>query len=286
MNVIRSIDELREKISKLRHANKSIGLVPNMGYLHEGHFQLVRTSLSQNDITVVSLFVNPLQFNNPSDLTNYPTDKKRDEMMLDELGVDFLFMPDAEEMYRQKPIVTISFGELGNKLEGKFRPGHFDGVGVIVSKLFNLVRPDRAYFGLKDLQQYMLIKRMTLDLSFPLEIIPVATERENTGLAMSSRNARLSDTGRTIASNIFKGLSKASQSITSGAKLADVKSELYSYYENIGGLELEYAEIINPDTFDQLETYSPDQDVAICVAAYVEGVRLIDNLYLQPESHE
>lgn len=286
MNVTRRISELHQQLSAMKNGNRSIGLVPTMGFLHEGHLELVRASMSQNDHTVVTSFVNPLQFNNASDLTNYPVNASRDIELLKALGVDLLFMPEVSEMYEKKPIVKITFGDLGNKLEGKFRPGHFDGVGIIVSKLFHLIAPNRAYFGLKDFQQYRLIDQMTTDLSFPIEIIPVPTQREANGLAMSSRNVRLSEAGKEIASNIFKGLNIAKISVEKKLTLEQIKGELITFYDTVDGLDLEYAEVVDPDTFEELETYTPGMAVAICVAAYVEGVRLIDNLYLQPESHK
>ena len=286
MNVIQSIDELRALISKTKMAQESVGLVPTMGYLHDGHLTLVRACQEQNDLTVVSLFVNPLQFNNETDLDLYPSDIDRDIRLLEQAQVDVLFVPNHDQIYKKKPNVKISFGEIGQRLEGEFRPGHFDGVGVIVSKLFHLVSPDRAYFGLKDLQQFALIRQMVYDLSFPVEIIPVPTAREPNGLAMSSRNARLSESGKAIASNLHKGLTIAAKSLQEGLPVAQTKQQLIQYYQNIEGLQVEYASVNDPTTFREIETYSPDDDVAICVAAYVEGVRLIDNLYLQPESQK
>jgi len=226
--------------------------------------------------------VNPLQFNNSGDLEKYPRTFEKDLDLLKEIGVDYVFAPTDEAMYQSSPVVTISFGELGNKMEGAFRPGHFDGVGVVVSKLFHLCNPTNAYFGLKDLQQYLLIRRMVSDLSFPVNIIGMPIVREASGLAMSSRNSRLSHTGKQVASNIYKGLTNAKAIWLRNNDPEETKNAAIAFYESIGALELEYFQVVDPNSLEEIAR-KPVQEVAFCVAGYVEGVRLIDNLYLRQD---
>ncbi len=270
--------------SEIKKESLTLGLVPTMGALHEGHISLIKQSLTENDRTVVSIFVNPLQFNKEEDFDKYPRTLERDLAILEELGVDYLFHPGEKEFYEVSPEVRISFGEMEDVLEGKYRPGHFEGVGVVVCKLFNLINPDRAYFGLKDLQQYLLIKRMTLDLGFPIEIVGVETVREPSGLAMSSRNLRLSDEGKEIAANIHKGLKKASRLILEGQELSDVKEQINSFYQELPEIEVEYIEFINGVDLQPIDDLNELSELAVCFAGYVEGIRLIDNLYLRLNS--
>ncbi len=278
MRAITAPKEILEIASDLKKKGLSIGLVPTMGALHEGHLALVKKSLEDNDNTIVSIFVNPLQFNNQEDLINYPKSIEEDRDRLQSLGVDFLFEPSTENLYVKKPVVNISFGELESAFEGAYRPGHFAGVGIVVNKLLNLVQPSRAYFGLKDLQQYVIIRKMIEDLSIPVEIIGVETVREESGLAMSSRNRRLSDTGQLIGASIYKGLLSAKEGIQKNRNLKDVRFDLDAFYSSIDGLEVEYLEIIDLTEFTSIDKYEESQEIAICFAGYVEGVRLIDNL--------
>lgn len=281
MQTIGALDALSDTISTFVKKGKSIGLVPTMGALHEGHLALVRESIKQNDTTVVSIFVNPLQFNNPQDLEKYPRVLNEDIELLKNEGIDIVFTPSEDELYATKPIVSINFGGLAKRLEGEFRSGHFEGVGVVVSKLLHLVNPNRAYFGLKDLQQFILIKRMCADLSFPYEIVGVDTVREKSGLAMSSRNRLLSDKGKSDAAVIYKGLQHFSEGISEDKDLEALLDEINRMYLGVDGLELEYLEVINPKDFSRIDNYKNLDELAVCVAGYVEGVRLIDNLYLR-----
>ncbi len=281
MLVIGALKELSPYISSVKSAGKSIGLVPTMGALHEGHFALIEASKRENDITVVSVFVNPLQFNNESDLANYPRSIDSDLDLLKNHDVDMTFIPDVSKFYATKPLVSIDFGGLAKKLEGKYRNGHFEGVGIVVSKLLHLIDPLRAYFGLKDLQQFLLIKQMVLDLSFPCEIVGVETVREKTGLALSSRNSRLSESGRKIAVCIHEGLKKMEVGILNDNPIVPLIEEVRKFYDNQEAFELEYLEVINPIDLDSIDNYHHLNELAICVAGYVEGIRLIDNLYLR-----
>lgn len=281
MHIIGALDALSESISTFVKNGETIGFVPTMGALHEGHMSLVKQSIEQNGVTVVSIFVNPLQFNNSNDLEKYPRDLSQDLELLSKYEVDVVFTPSERDFYVTKPLVSINFGGLAKVLEGEFRSGHFEGVGVVVSKLLHLVKPDRAYFGLKDLQQFILIRRMCEDLSFPCTIVGVDTVREPSGLAMSSRNRLLTEAGRVGASVIYKGLSLLKKGIHEGQPLQNLLQQTNDLYDQSDNFELEYLEAINPYDFSKVMKYEDLSELAVCVAGYVEGVRLIDNLYLR-----
>ncbi len=281
MHIIGALNALSDTISSFVKNGKKIGFVPTMGALHEGHLALVNRSKEENDITVVSIFVNPLQFNSEDDLVKYPRVLEEDLKLLEDQKVDVVFTPQEADFYPKKPIVTINFGLLSKSLEGEFREGHFEGVGVVVSKLLHLVNPSRAYFGLKDLQQFILIRRMCLDLSFTCEIIGVETVRELSGLALSSRNKLLSAAGKSDAAVIYKGLKDIQTGIEQERSLDDLLSQAEKKFSQGKGFELEYIEAIDPTDFSVVNKYEDLDELAVCVAGYVEGVRLIDNLYLR-----
>ncbi|MFT6868696.1 MAG: pantoate--beta-alanine ligase [Cyclobacteriaceae bacterium] len=283
MQVVTSPRRITELMKALRNQGKSIGLVPTMGALHDGHASLFRESLKYNDITVVSVFVNPMQFNNQDDFNNYPRPFAQDQKILEGLGVDVLYAPSEKEMYPESPLVNLEFGVMAEIMEGAFRPGHFDGVGLVIAKLLNQVLPDKAYFGLKDLQQFLLISRLVKDLSFTSEVVGLPIIREKSGLAMSSRNMRLSDGGLQLATNIYTGLEFAQKNISDGFDVDETKLAVFDFYSRIDGLEVEYLEFVNPDDLSAIEPRISPKDVAICVAAYVEGIRLIDNIYLRQD---
>ncbi len=275
------VQEIKNYQEDLRKNNKRIGYVPTMGALHEGHQELIRTSQAANDITIVSIFVNRLQFNDHRDFELYPRTEDKDFDLLESMGVDAVFKPSEEEIYPIKPVFSFNLGSMGSTLEGQFRPGHFQGVCMVLSKFFHFVHPHNVYFGLKDLQQYLVVKRMVEDLSFNMRVNGVETKREDSGLAMSSRNLRLSHEGKSIASNIYKGLELAKPMILAKNKISDVMSDLMEFYEGIHGCTIEYCKIIDASTLDSFDRYEEIEEMAVCVAAYVEGVRLIDNLYLR-----
>ncbi|MFY0607361.1 MAG: pantoate--beta-alanine ligase [Cyclobacteriaceae bacterium] len=279
MEVIKHPKDIFNLTRGLQKEGKKIGLVPTMGALHLGHFSLIEAARNANDNVVVSIFVNPLQFNREEDLLNYPRTLEQDIESLKSLNVDVLYCPEASDMYLSKPKISIDFGSLADTMEGHFRPGHFSGVGVIVTKLFNQINPDRAYFGLKDLQQFLLIKKMTEELSSPVEVVGLPTARTDSGLARSSRNMRLSKNGLDISANIYQGLQLAKDRWNTHTEVEIVKAEVMEFYQAIDGLEIEYFSIVNPSDLRDLE-FNNSQSVAFCVAGYVEGVRLIDNLYL------
>ncbi len=281
MLVVQDPYALSREVEKHSKNDEIIGLVPTMGSLHEGHLGLIKASLEQSHFTVVSIFVNPLQFNKKEDLDAYPRNLEEDLKLLEAQGVDAVFNPPESTLYKSRPKVSFDFGELDKVLEGEYRPGHFKGVGIVVSKLFNLVKPDKAFFGLKDLQQYLIIKQLTRDLSYDIEIVGVPTAREKSGLALSSRNSRLSDHGQHIASGIYKGLKHAEGLIKKGVTPPEIKESSIEFYKTISGLEIEYFEIVEDQGLSAIETFDGLESVAVCVAAYVEGIRLIDNLYLR-----
>ena len=281
MQVISASSEVKSTLKSLQKLNKTIGLVPTMGALHEGHLGLIKTSLEGNDLTVVSIFVNPLQFDKKEDLTNYPRDLEEDLRLLSGLGVDFVFNPTVEDLYPSPPKVSIKFGEMSAVLEGKYRKGHFDGVGIVVAKLLNLVQPDHAYFGLKDLQQYSLIKNLCNDLNFQTRIVGVETVREESGLAMSSRNRRLSKDGKDAAKIIYQGLKGIKEGIEKRMSLSDLLLDAKRLYSDSSSFELEYLEAVNAANLESAVSLDSIEELAVCVAGYVEGIRLIDNLYLR-----
>ncbi len=278
MLIFNTISETQQYLKIQQRAGKTIGFVPTMGALHAGHISLIERAKSENDLAVCSIFVNPTQFNNPEDLKKYPRTLEKDCEMLKAVGCDVVFAPSAEEMYPSLPQLKMDFGTLETVMEGKFRPGHFNGVGIVVSKLFNIVKPEKAYFGLKDLQQVAVIRRMVQDLSFDLEIIPCPTLRETDGLAMSSRNTRLSPEARALAPQIYKALNLAKEKLQAGASVSEMKVAVDDHFAMYPDFEVEYFEAADFDTLLPIEAKITDGKTALCVAAFLGGVRLIDNI--------
>lgn len=277
MQVFHSITALRLFLKNQRQQDKTVGLVPTMGALHEGHLSLIEASRAQNDITVCSIFVNPIQFNNPDDLARYPRTLEADCTMLAAVGCDAVFAPSVEEMYPEKSLLKFDFGDLERVMEGKFRPGHFNGVGIVVSKLFNIVQPDRTYFGQKDLQQVAVVRRMMIDLGFQIELHPRPTLREADGLAMSSRNRNLTADERAIAPHIFEGLKLAKTQLLEGQKPTKVKALIEEHFGKEPAFRLEYFEIVNAHTLQNVDSLQATGQTAMCIAAHLGKVRLIDN---------
>ncbi|PIQ47854.1 MAG: pantoate--beta-alanine ligase [Cytophagales bacterium CG12_big_fil_rev_8_21_14_0_65_40_12] len=280
MEVIKTIMALRSKLAKHRLKGNKIGLVPTMGALHNGHLALVNASKNQCEITVVSIFVNPAQFNNAEDLEKYPNTIEKDTALLKAAGCNFLFLPSVKEIYPNTHDLSISFGALENNLEGRFRPGHFQGVGLVVSKLFNICQPDYAFFGQKDLQQFFVINKLIDQLSFPIDLKMVETSREENGLAMSSRNLRLSERDKSEASLINQSLSIAKKQLLEGVGIKTVIENAKELFATNDRFTLEYFEIVETDNFSSLTQVTNPKKTAICVAAYIGKVRLIDNLFL------
>ena len=282
--LFRRIKEIRGFIRdvKCEGNNVSVGFVPTMGYLHKGHMELIKLSKLQNDITVVSIYVNPLQFGAGEDFDRYPRDLDRDLELCAEAGVDVVFAPSDEEMYQELPITKIEIPGLTDKLEGLYRPGHFNGVAIVVLKLFNIVQPTRAYFGEKDYQQLKVVERLVKDLSIPVEIIPVPTVREEDGLACSSRNVYLSPEERQSALAIYKSFLLAQKLFqvgnTEAALLKQAIREFLLKHPHVS--KIDYVEITDENLNPVNEVKEGDR---ILVAVYVGNTRLIDNWRI---SHE
>ena len=249
-----------------------------MGALHEGHMTLIETAKQVGDLVVASIFVNPVQFNNPDDLARYPRTLDDDCRMLEAAGCDLVFAPSVNEMYPEPPTMRLSFGELETVMEGAHRPGHFNGVGIVVAKLFNIVQPGRAYFGQKDLQQVAVVRRLIRELSFPVELVRCPTVRESDGLAMSSRNRNLTSEERELAPALYEALTLAHDLLTEGQSTAQAKAAVTGFFTGNPNLRLEYVDIANADTLHPAgEVLAPGQ-TAICLAAQLGKVRLIDNV--------
>ena len=277
MEIITSIAALRERLAIHRRAGRSIGLVPTMGYLHVGHMQLVARSRADNDVTVVSIFVNPLQFGANEDLTKYPRDLERDSAMLRDAGVDYLFAPSVTDMYPRPMETVVDVPKLGAELEGAVRPGHFAGVATVVTKLFNIVQPDSAYFGEKDYQQVAIIRRMVEDLAQPVRVVPVPTIRDADGLALSSRNVYLSTKERAAAVIVPKTLAEAERLYDLGANdPATLEAALHAFMEGEPLATAEVAAVLHPDTLEPLKTLQ-GQPILIALFVRIGTTRLLDN---------
>jgi len=280
LKILRTKVEVRDALRFERNHNKTIGLVPTMGALHAGHLKLVEKSKSSSDITIASIYVNPTQFNNTADLEKYPRPVENDLRLFEESGVDYVFLPADREIYPNTVLTKFDFGDLERILEGEFRPGHFNGVGIVVSKLFNIIRPDKAYFGQKDLQQYAVIKRLVNDLSFEIDIIQVPTIREKDGLAMSSRNARLNEEERQTANILYNCLTFAKDELLKGKDWFDVREKVTQRFIKEPLARLEYFELVLADTLEKTNHVDGQEGLALCTAAFIGEVRLIDNLMI------
>jgi pantoate--beta-alanine ligase len=278
MEIFKEIEPLRAYLSTKRNQHLSIGLVPTMGALHQGHLELVRASRRVNDLTVCTIYINPTQFNNSSDLDKYPRTFENDKKLLLSAGCDVLFMPDNGEMYQQPTELRFDFGYLDKILEGEFRPGHFSGVALVVSKLFNITKPHRAYFGQKDFQQFMVISKLVEELLFDIELSLVPIVREEDGLAMSSRNQRLKGADRTNATVFYQALLMASQLLQNGEPLESVKTKVKDKCESLPRIKLEYIELANAENLKPATFVS--SKTILLIAGYGGEVRLIDNLLL------
>jgi pantoate--beta-alanine ligase len=279
MKIIEDPSELISLMKEYEADRKKTGFVPTMGALHQGHASLFKISAAENDVTIASIFVNPIQFNNPVDLAKYPRSLDKDLKIMEEAGCNIVFTPSREAMYPSKPVINVHFGRLEEVMEGKFRPGHFSGVAIVVAKLFNLVCPANAYFGQKDLQQCLVIKQMVRDLSFQINIKTCPIIRESDGLAMSSRNMRLSAKARKIAPQIKEALDLGSTLIPHYSP-DTVKEKVKDFISRMPELSLEYFEIADSETLAPVNNVKEHKGIALCIAAYLDEVRLIDNLLL------
>ncbi len=277
MKLVHTISDLQAELSALKAQNKKVGLVPTMGALHAGHASLVKRCVEENDVAVVSVFVNPTQFNDKNDLIKYPRTLDADCELLESVGASFVFAPSVEEMYPEPDTRVFSFSPLDTVMEGKFRPGHFNGVAQIVSKLFDAVQPDRAYFGEKDFQQLAIIREMVKQLHYNLEIVGCPIVREEDGLALSSRNARLSTVEREIALNISKTLYK-SRTFAADHSVEETLQFVESEIGKVQGLRLEYFEIVDGNTLQSIANWDDTTYAVGCITVFCGEVRLIDNI--------
>lgn len=276
MNIVERISEVREIIAEQRKKGLQIALVPSMGYLHQGHLSLVKQAKQEGTFVVMSIFVNPLQFGPNEDFSRYPRDLEHDAKLAREAGVDLIFHPSVEEMYPQKNRTTVEVSELGNALCGLFRPGHFNGVTTVVSKLFHIVQPNRAYFGQKDFQQYLIIRQMVRDLNFPIEVISVPIVREEDGLALSSRNIFLTPEQRKEAVVLSQSLVEAEVLIQQGEhSVVRIEEMIRQKINKQSSGVVDYIEVRSAENLEKPETIN--EPVVIALAVKFGTTRLIDN---------
>lgn len=277
MLIINKISELQSQLQNERQQGHSIGLVPTMGALHEGHASLVRRSVSENDVTVVSIFLNPTQFNDKKDLERYPRTLEADCKLLEQCGAQIAFAPSVEEIYPEPDTRTFSYPPTDSVMEGAMRPGHFNGVCQIVSKLFSYTNPDRAYFGEKDYQQIAVIRRMVADLGFKLTMVPCPVIREESGLAMSSRNTLLTDEERAIAANIYRVMK---ESLSLNATVSETHDYVVDNINAIEGLEVQYFSIVDGDSLADINSWEDAESIVGCITVFCgsKPIRLIDHI--------
>lgn len=277
MKTFDKITGIRRFLRLAIEPGKTIGFVPTMGALHRGHLSLMKKARGENDVLAVSVFVNPLQFNNPEDLEKYPRDIERDRMLLEDVGCDVLFNPVAKEMYPEPDSTQYDFGPLEKIMEGTSRPGHFNGVAVVVKKLFNIIRPDKAYFGEKDYQQLAIIKKLVEIENLPVQIVPCPIVRENDGLAMSSRNERLTAGQRQIAPFIHQTLKEAAKKSATTTP-DEVRLFVRNRFQDEPDFKLEYFEIADDKELQPVKNWNEADGILGFVAAWLGNVRLIDNM--------
>ncbi len=277
MKLVHTIKELQSELNALRSIGKTIGLVPTMGALHAGHASLVKRAVAENDVVVVSDFVNPTQFNDRNDLIKYPRTLDADCELLEKVGASFVFAPSVEEIYPEPDTRQFSYAPLDTVMEGKFRPGHFNGVCQIVSKLFMIVEPDRAYFGEKDFQQLVIIREMVKQMEFKLQIVGCPIVREEDGMALSSRNARLLPEEREYALNISQTLFK-SRTFAASHTVAETQKFVEDAIAASKGLRLEYFEIVDGNNLQKIASWEDTEYAVGCITVFCGEVRLIDNI--------
>ena len=279
MKRIFTIAELKAELQAQRAAGKTVGLVPTMGALHDGHASLVRRSVEENDVTVVSVFLNPTQFNDKTDLAKYPRTLEADCALLEQCGATYVFAPSVEEVYPEPDTRQFSYPPTDSVMEGAFRPGHFNGVCQVVSKLFMMAEPDRAYFGEKDFQQIAVIRRMVDDLGFKLQIVPCPVVREPSGLAMSSRNTLLSPEERATASHIYQTL-RASTEWAQTMSVQEVHDRVVAEIDAVDGLKTQYYSIVDGRTLADVATWQDSDDIVGCITVFCgeQPIRLIDHI--------
>lgn len=283
MDLIKTTQGVRNKVTALRSEGKTIGLVPTMGALHEGHLSLVKQCIADNDVCIVSIFVNPTQFNNKEDLKKYPRNLERDCEYLKSVGVGVIFAPSVDEVYPEPDTRQFDFGQLDKVMEGEHRPGHFNGVAQVVSRLFDIVKPDRAYFGEKDFQQLAIIREMVKQLKLDINIVPMPIVREVSGLALSSRNERLTATQKEVAVNISKVLAESKEWMKTSS-VEEVIKAVTTTLDSFTELKVEYYEIVDGYTLQSVADWKDSDYIVGCIAIFCGEVRLIDNIIYKADS--
>ncbi|HMM01595.1 MAG: pantoate--beta-alanine ligase [Prevotella sp.] len=283
MDLIKTTQGVRNKVTALRSEGKTIGLVPTMGALHEGHLSLVKKCIADNDVCIVSIFVNPTQFNNKEDLKKYPRNLERDCEYLKSVGVGVIFAPSVDEVYPEPDTRQFDFGQLDKVMEGEHRPGHFNGVAQVVSRLFDIVKPDRAYFGEKDFQQLAIIREMVKQLKLDINIVPMPIVREVSGLALSSRNERLTATQKEVAVNISKVLAESKEWMKTSS-VEEVIKAVTTTLDSFTELKVEYYEIVDGYTLQSVADWKDSDYIVGCIAIFCGEVRLIDNIIYKADS--
>jgi len=281
MKVVRKVSMMQKVSDKLRKEDKSIGFVPTMGALHQGHLSLMEKAKKENDILIISIFVNPTQFGPGEDYRRYPRPFEKDRSLAQKEGVDIIFYPTVAEMYRKEYSTNVEVEKLSRGLCGSFRPGHFRGVASVVCKLFNIVKPHVAYFGQKDYQQLRIIKRMVEDLNMEVEIRECAIVREPDGLAISSRNSYLSSQEKEEALSLYRALKCAKSLIKAGSSVSDVISEMEKIVKKERHAKIDYIEIVDPLTLEEVKTIKPGKRVLVALAVWIGKTRLIDNILVK-----
>lgn len=280
MKIIDTVAALQLAVTEAKQQGLSVGLVPTMGALHEGHASLIRQCVAENQLTVVSVFVNPTQFNDPKDLQHYPRTFEADAQLIASLGGDIVFAPSVEEIYPQEDKRVFSYPPIDTVMEGARRPGHFNGVCQIVSKLFDMVSPDKAYFGEKDFQQIAVVRAMMRDLGYKFQLVPCPIVRETSGLALSSRNALMSEDERVLATNIYRTL-RESVVFSQAHNVAETQQFVVNQLNALEGLEVEYYEIVNGETLQTVTSWEDAAQIQGCITVFcgARPVRLIDNIF-------
>jgi len=276
MQILRTVAELRTRVRGWKEDGRQVGVVPTMGALHDGHLSLVRAAKRGCDRVIVTIFVNPKQFNNPADLEKYPRTEAADAALLAAEGVDILFAPGPDEVYPPGFATSVTVSGISDPLEGAMRPGHFEGVATVVAKLFGMTQANRAYFGQKDWQQLQVVKRMVADLNIPVEVVGAETVREGDGLAMSSRNVRLDALSRAQAPGLYRVMGKVAAAIRNGGDVAAALDQGRADLVQAGFAEVEYLDLRSAALLEPMTTL--DQPARLLAAAWIGGVRLIDNI--------
>ncbi|MDZ7648519.1 MAG: pantoate--beta-alanine ligase [Cytophagales bacterium] len=279
MDIFNEIGPLKAFLGQKKIGFNSVGFVPTQGALHEGHLSLIEASQTENSVTVCSIFINPAQFNNPADLAKYPRTLEADKVLLERAKCDVLFCPETTQMYSSQSPMTFDFGYLDKTMEGYYRPGHFSGVALVVSKLLHIVSPDRAYFGQKDYQQFKIIEKLVADLKFDVSLRCMPIKREADGLAMSSRNARLSADQRGKATVFYQSLVEARALLRQGKSMENVHALIVKKFESMGDVKLEYLELA--DTTNLSPTENVSDNTVLLIAGFVGEIGLIDNLIMK-----